>query len=45
MGWARWVLGVKEGTLCDDHWVLYVGDESLASTPETNITVNINLNI
>ena len=26
--WARWVLGTKEGTCCDEHWVLYVRDES-----------------
>ena len=36
-GWAKWVIGIKEGT-CDEHWVLYVSDESLNSTPETNIT-------
>ena len=28
-------MGIKEGT-CDEHWVLYVCDESLNSTPETN---------
>ena len=27
--------GIKEGT-CDEPWVLYVSDESLNSTPETN---------
>ena len=29
------MMGIKEGT-CDEHWVLYVRDESLNSTPETN---------
>ena len=40
--WARWVMGVKEGT-CDEHWVLNVSDESLNSTPETNIALYANL--
>ena len=22
-GWARWVMGIKEGTCCDKHWVSY----------------------
>ena len=22
--WARLVMGIKEGTCCDEHWVLYV---------------------
>ena len=29
-------MGIKEGT-CDEHWVLYVSEESLGSTSETNI--------
>ena len=41
-GWARWGMGIKEGTCCDEHWVLYVSDESLNSTPETNIVLNVN---
>ena len=40
-GWARWGMGHKEGT-CDEHWVLYVNDESLNSTPETNIALYVN---
>ena len=32
-GWAKWVRGIKEDT-CDGPWVLYIGDESLESTPE-----------
>ena len=32
-------MGIKEGTGYDEHWVLYISDESLSSTPETNITL------
>ena len=35
-GWAKWAMGIKEDT-CEEHWVLYVSDESLGSTPETNL--------
>ena len=41
-GWARWRMGIKEGTCFDEHWVLYVRNESLNSTPETNITLYVN---
>ena len=34
--WAKWLMGIKEGT-CDEHWVLYVNDESLNSASETSI--------
>ena len=30
-GRARWVMGIKEGTCWEEHWVLYVSDESLNS--------------
>ena len=40
-GWAKWIMGIKEGTW-DEHGVLYVSDESLNSTPETNITLYVN---
>ena len=40
--WARWVMGIKEGTCCDEHWVLYVSDESLNSTLEINIALHAN---
>ena len=40
--WARWIMGTKEGTCCDKHWVLYVSHESLNSTPETNIALYVN---
>ena len=23
-GWARWVMGIKEGTHFDEHWLLYI---------------------
>ena len=41
-GWARRVMGRKEGTCCDEHSVLYVSDESLNSTPETFIALYVN---
>ena len=41
-GWARWVMGIKEGTCCEEHWVLCVSDESLNSAPETNIALYVN---
>ena len=43
-GWkmARWVMGTKKDTCCDEHWILYINDESLNSTPENNIALNVN---
>ena len=38
---AKWVLGIKVCTCCVEHWVSYVSDESLHSTPETNITLYV----
>ena len=35
--WAKWVMGMKEDTCCDEPWVSYVSDESLNASPETNI--------
>ena len=35
-GWSKWVMGIKEITCWDEHWVLKVSDESLSSTPEAN---------
>lgn len=34
--------GYEEGPCCDESWVLYVNDESLNSSPETNIAVYVN---
>ena len=39
--WVRWMIGIKEGTYCDEHWVFYVRDESLRSAPETNIALYV----
>ena len=38
----KWMMGIKEGICYDEHWVLYVSDESLNSTPETIITLYVN---
>ena len=40
--WVKWMIGIKEGTGCDEPWVSYISDESLKSTPETNITLCVN---
>ena len=34
--------GNQEGTCDDEQWVMYVSDESLNSTPETNIVLYVN---
>ena len=39
--WVKWVMGIKEGTCCIELWVLYVSNESLTSTPETNIILYV----
>ena len=41
-GWAKWVMGRKECTCWDEHWMLYVSDEALNSTPEIIITIYVN---
>ena len=41
-GWAKWMMGIKEGTCGGEHWVFYVNDESLTSAPETIITLYVN---
>ena len=38
-GRAIRVRGIKEDTCWDEHWVLYIGDESLESTPEIIIVL------
>lgn len=35
-------VGVTEGTCHNEHWVSYASNESLESTPETNITLYAN---
>ena len=32
-------MGIEESTCWDEHWVLYVNDESQESTPETKSTL------
>ena len=34
-------MDIKKGS-CDEHWVFYVSDETLNSTPETKITLYVN---
>ena len=41
-GGAKWVMSIKEGSCQDEHWVLYVSNESLGSTPETKTTPYVN---
>ena len=36
---GKWVMGIKEGTCLDKHWVLYVNDESWEATPEAKSTL------
>ena len=40
-GRVKWVRDIKEGT-CDEHRVLYAGEESLNLTPEANIPWHVN---
>ena len=37
--WAGRVMGIEEGTCWDEHWVLYVSDESWESTPKAKSTL------
>ena len=41
-GWAKWARSIKEDTCLDEHWVLYVGDESLDSTHKILIALYAN---
>ena len=34
--WDRPAMGIKEGTYCMEHWVLYANSESWNTTPKTN---------
>ena len=40
--WARWRTSIKESTCCDEHWVLYVKDESPNSTPKPENALYVN---
>ena len=35
-GWFSPVMGIKEGTNCMEHWVLYANNESWNTTSKTN---------
>ena len=37
-GRGKWVTGIEKGTCWDEHWVMYVSDESQESTPEAKTT-------
>lgn len=41
-GWemGSWVIGIKDGTYCDDYSVLYINDESLNSNAVTSIALH-----
>ena len=38
-GREKWVMGIEEGTCWDEHWVLYVSDESWESTLKAKSTL------
>ena len=40
-GRSNWVMGIKKGIWCNEHWVLYATDESLNSTSVTNNTLYV----
>ena len=35
--WVSLVMGIKEGTYCMEHWVLYKNNESWITTSKTNV--------
>ena len=44
-GWVKRVMESKEGTFRDEHWVLYVRDESLGSTLEAKTVCYVMLTV
>lgn len=38
-GWVSLVMGIKEGTDCMEHWVLYANSESWTTTSKTNVVL------
>ena len=38
---VKQVMGIKEDTCCDEHWVIYGTVKSLYCTPETNVILYI----
>ena len=41
-GWAKYTMGIKEGTCWDEYWMLYVSDELLNSILEIIIASYVN---
>ena len=41
-GEVKWVTSLKEDTVWDEHWVSYVRDKSLGSTPEAKTALDVN---
>ena len=46
-GWGNWVMGIKDSSWGNEHWVLYAADKSdkcnwLNATSETNNMVYVN---
>ena len=39
--WDRPVMGIKEGTYCMEHWVLYAKNESWNTTSKTNDALHV----
>ena len=46
MGWGggrvKFVMGIKECTYCDEHWVFCGSVDSVYHTLETNLTLYVN---
>lgn len=36
-GWGKQVMEIKEGSYCDEHWVIHGSVKSLYCAPGTNI--------
>ena len=41
-GWGNWGMDIKEGTWCNEPWVLHKTDESVNSPSETSNTLDVN---
>ena len=39
---AKCIRGIKEDTCWDEHWVLYIGDQSLESAPKIVVVLYAN---
>ena len=38
---GNWVMGIKEGKCCDEHWVFYGTNELLNTTSKTNYVLYV----